>query len=235
MEKKRKNSIFSVLAIFIILFYLFGGIISEMEKHVDSNNSIDTSNTFKIISSTENKDIEEIIQNYARKNDINVSIDYAGTIEIMSKLNNGENYDAVWCSNSIWLYMLDSNIKTSNSKSTSINPVVFGLKKSKAEELGFIGKDVYMKDILNAISQGKLKFNMASPTQTNTGATAYLGFLSTLAGNPEILTENDLQNTELKEQLKQLYSGVTRSSGDDEFLEEMFLKGDYEALITYET
>ena len=235
MEKKRKNSIFSVLAIFIILFYLFGGIISEMEKHVDSNNSIDTSNTFKIISSTENKDIEEIIQNYAKKNDINVSIDYAGTIEIMSKLNNGENYDAVWCSNSIWLYMLDSNIKTSNSKSTSINPVVFGLKKSKAEELGFIGKDVYMKDILNAISQGKLKFNMASPTQTNTGATAYLGFLSTLAGNPEILTENDLQNTELKEQLKQLYSGVTRSSGDDEFLEEMFLKGDYEALITYET
>ena len=66
----------------------------------------------------------------------------------MSKLNNGEKYDAVWCSNSIWLYMLDSKIKTTNSKSTSINPVVFGIKKSKAEELGFIGKDVYMKDTL---------------------------------------------------------------------------------------
>ena len=90
----------------------------------------------------------------------------------MSKLNNGEKYDAVWCSNSIWLYMLDSKIKTTNSKSTSINPVVFGIKKSKAEELGFIGKDVYMKDILEAINQGKLKFNMSSPTQTNTGATA---------------------------------------------------------------
>ena len=131
--------------------------------------------------------------------------------------------------------MLDSKIKTTNSKSTSINPVVFGIKKSKAEELGFIGKDVYMKDILEAINQGKLKFNMSSPTQTNTGATAYLGFLTTLAGNPEILTEENLQNEELKDQLIQLYSGVKRSSGDDEFLQEMFLKGNYEALITYET
>ena len=39
----------------------------------------------------------------------------------------------------------------------------------------------------------------------------------------------------LKDQLIQLYSGVKRSSGDDEFLQEMFLKGNYEALITYET
>lgn len=235
MEKKQKKSMISIFAIFIILVCLIEGLGSNVKTIIKDTEKNNSDNTFKIISSTENKDIEEIIQNYAKKNNIDVSIDYAGTIEIMSKLNNGEKYDAVWCSNSIWLYMLDSKIKTSNSKSTSINPVVFGIKKSKAEELGFIGKDVYMKDILDAINQGKLKFNMSSPTQTNTGATAYLGFLTTLAGNPEILTEENLQNEELKEQLIQLYSGVKRSSGDDEFLQEMFLKGDYEALITYET
>ena len=76
----------------------------------------------------------QAVEIYAKKNNIDVSIDYAGTIEIMSKLNNGEKYDAVWCSNSIWLYMLDSKIKTTNSKSTSINPVVFGIKKSKAPQ-----------------------------------------------------------------------------------------------------
>ena len=235
MEKKQKKSMISIFAIFIILVCLIEGLGSNVKTIIKDTEKNNSDNTFKIISSTENKDIEEIIQNYAKKNNIDVSIDYAGTIEIMSKLNNGEKYDAVWCSNSIWLYMLDSKIKTTNSKSTSINPVVFGIKKSKAEELGFIGKDVYMKDILEAINQGKLKFNMSSPTQTNTGATAYLGFLTTLAGNPEILTEENLQNEELKEQLIQLYSGVKRSSGDDEFLQEMFLKGDYEALITYET
>lgn len=43
---------------------------------------------------------------------------------------------------------------------------------------------------------------MSSATQTNTGATAYLGFLATLAGNPEILKVEDLDNVELRENVK---------------------------------
>ena len=92
-----------------------------------------------------------------------------------------------------------------------------------------------MKDILNAIKEKKLKFNMPSVTQTNTGATAYLGFLSSLAGNPEVLTEKQLQNEEIQENLTSIFAGVERSSGSNEFLEEMFINGTYEAVITYET
>ena len=107
----------------------------------------------------------------------------------MEKLNSGEKYDAVWLSNSIWSYMLDGSVSLKNSKCTSINPVIFGIQKSKANELGFIGKDTYTKDIVNAISEGKLKFSMSNPTVTNSGASAYLGMLSVLAGNPEVLTK----------------------------------------------
>lgn len=235
MEKNKK--IFIIIAVIVIIWLLVaasvvGNFIESLLAETE-NESLDE--TFKIIASTENKDMENILKEYAKKNQIKLQIDYAGTIEIMEKLNKGETYDAVWCSNSIWLYMLNDNISIQNSKSTSINPVVFGIKKSKAKELNFIEKDVYTKDILNAIKQNKLKFSMSSPTQTNTGATAYLGFVSTLAGNPEILTQEDLKNEKLKTELTQLYTGVTRSSGSDEFLEEMFLKGDYEAVITYET
>ena len=134
MEKKQKKSIILIFIIFIIMICFFEGMREELSTTIKNTEKTNSDNTFKIISSTENKDIEEIIQNYAKRNNIDVSIDYAGTIEIMSKLNNGEKYDAVWCSNSIWLYMLDSKIKTTNSKSTSINPVVFGIKKSKDEE-----------------------------------------------------------------------------------------------------
>ena len=232
----KKNKQITAIAAVVIIYVVILLICNIVENGVTSlRPSLTNNDTFKIISSTENKDIENILMQYASKNDIDLQIDYAGTIEIMEKLNNGEKYEAVWCSNSIWLYMLDSNIKTTNSKSTSINPVVFGIKKSKAKELGFIDKEVYTKDILDAIKQGKLKFSMSSPTQTNTGATAYLGFLSTLAGNPEVLTEKNLEREELKSELVQLYTGVTRSSGSDEFLEEMFLKGNYEAVVTYET
>lgn len=234
MKKKKWNYIIALFVIYFLLVYFF----NNVSDHLDLKNigiSKISDKTFKLISSTENKDIEETLKKYAKENKIDLQIDYAGTIEIMDKLNNGENYDAVWCSNSIWLYMLNDGISVKNSKSTSINPVVFGIKKSKAQELGFIDKEVYTKDILNAIRENKLKFSMSSPTQTNTGASAYLGFVSTLAGNPEVLTEKDLENEQLKKELTQLYTGMARSSGSDEFLEEMFLNGNYEAVITYET
>lgn len=236
MEKNKNKFIIIAVVCIIYLVIAANAFINIFENGFTDNLFTKSDDkTFKIISSTENEDIEEILQSYAKKNKIDLQIDYAGTIEIMEKLNNGEEYDAVWCSNSIWLYMLDDDITIKNSKSTSINPVVFGIKKSKAQELGFVGKDVYTKDILNAIEQNKLKFSMSSPTQTNTGATAYLGFISTLAGNPEVLTQNDLQDETLKTKLTNLYTGVTRSSGSDEFLEEMFLNGNYEAVVTYET
>lgn len=234
MSKKTKIIIFIVFFLFLAIV-IGTAIEDEFEESINKYTSKYGSSNFRIISSSENKDLEKIIQKYARENDIDLDIEYAGTIDIMDKLNSGEKYDAVWTSNSIWLYMLNNNVKLSNSKSTSINPVVFGIKKSKAQELGFIGKDVYTKDILSSIKSKKLKFSMSSATQTNTGATAYLGFLSTLAGNPEILTEEHLKQDTLKDNLKELFSGVTRSSGSEEFLEEMFLNGDYEAVVTYET
>ena len=237
MKNQKGITLVRTIVIIIAILIIAGIGIAAQEEIENGINSFisDDTGEFKIISSTENKDLENIIKKYARENNIDLSIEYAGTIDIMDRLNSGEKFDAVWTSNSIWLYMLNNSSKVKNSKSTSINPVVFGIKKSKANELGFIGKDIYTKDILSAIKSKKLKFSMSSATQTNTGATAYLGFVSTLAGNPEILKEQDLKNQSLKENLKELFSGVTRSSGSDEFLEEMFLNGDYEAVVTYET
>ena len=231
--KNNSNKTGWIILVIVIIAYLFlDGIGDSVLNEIDKL-SFD-SGTFRIIASTENKDIENVVLNYARQNNLDVSIDYAGTLEIMDKLNAGEKYDAVWTSNSIWLYMLDSSVSIKNSKSTSVNPVVFGITKSKAESLGFVGKEVYTKDIVEAIESGKLKFNMPAVTQTNTGATAYLGFLTTLAGNPEILREEDLEKEDLKASLTSLFSGVQRSSGTEEFLEELFLNGNYDTVVTYE-
>ena len=224
--------IFSVIG---ILYYVidFNGYIDSYDN--DSISNVEDNKIFKIISSSENEEFEEFLKQFAFEKDIQLEIDYAGTLEIMERLNQGENYDAIWCSNSIWLYMLNSDIKVTNSVSTSINPVIFGVTKSKAEELEFIGKDIYTKDIISVINSGDLKFSMANPTRTNTGATAYLGLLATLAGRPEVLREEHLDNENLKTDLVSLFSGLERSSGEEDFLEEMFLQGDYEAVITYES
>jgi len=205
---------------------------NESTKKIENSEPV-LANTFTMISSSENEDLDTELKAYAKSKGVTLQIDYAGTLDIMEKLNSGEKYDAVWASNSMWVYMLD-NVSTSNSKSTSINPVVFGIKKSKAEEFGFLDKEIYTADIVNQIKVGNLKFSMSNPTQTNTGASAYLGLLTTLAGSPEVLREEHLQNENLKSELISLFSGMERSSGSEDFLEELFVNGDYEAVVTYE-
>ena len=238
MDNKRPNSrkaakfaFFAIAFIFLLIIFEFGGNSSNLQITKNSNDKFTTD--FRIIVSSENEDLGGVLQEFAKTNEVNLDIEYAGTLDIMERLNSGEQFDAVWASNSIWLYMLE-NVKTSNSKCTSINPVVFAVKESKAKELGFVDKDIYTKDIVDAIKSGDLTFSMPNPTQTNTGATAYLGLLSTLAGNPEVLTETDLKNEQLKEDLVALFSGLERSSGSEAFLEEMFLNGSYDAVVTYE-
>lgn len=200
-----------------------------------SETALDEKN-FNILVSDENKDLEDILVNYAKSKGYRMHIDYIGTLQMMNVLNKGQKYDAIWSSNSIWTYMIDSKVASlKDSKSTSITPVIFGIKKSKAEELGFMDKTVYTKDLVDVISKGNLKFTMSNPNTTNSGASAYLGMLYTLAGNPEVLTEEMLESQELKEKLKTFFSGVERSAGSEDFLEEAFLKGDYEAVFTYES
>lgn len=235
-QQKSLNSI--IIPLFIILIGCIIIAVQGMSEESTIVSKIDNSminGTFRIISSSENKDMEEAIEQYARQYGIQVSFDYAGTLDIMEKLNSGEEYDAVWCSNSIWLYMLNNNVTVSNSKSTSINPVVFAIKDSKAEELGFKNKEIYTKDIVDAIKAGNLKFSMSNPTQTNSGATAYLGLLSSIAGSPEVLKLENIQNENVKKELRSLFEGLERSSGSEEFLEELFINGSYEAVVTYES
>ena len=61
-----------------------------------------------------------------------------------------------------------------------------------------------MRDILKTIENKQLKFCMTSATQSNSGASAYIGFLYALLEKTTALTSDDLNNHELKEQIKTL-------------------------------
>ena len=231
-----------VVKLIVILFFVYIGfsIIGSVFDGSTKNHEYDRkeykSDVFRIITTPENKVIEDTIKDYFDEEDFDVEVDYADNLEIVDILNGGDKYDAVWSSNSVWLDMLDSKtVKTSNLKSTSITPIVFGIKKSKAESLGLIDKNVTMNDLLTLIKYGKLKFSMANPITTNSGASAYLNIVSTLAGNPEVLTLKHLENNKLKKDLKDFFSGLERTSGDEDFLEKSFVNGNYDAAISYES
>ena len=208
--------------------------ISNINTETIVRNSV---NTLNILSSYENSVVEEEVREYAKSIDKRVKFTYMGDLDIIDELDhNSKNYDAVWISNSMWLYLLENSYLTSNSKSISISPVVFGITKSKAKELDLIGKSITNVEILNLIRENKINYVMSSVTQTNTGATAYLGFVSSLAGNPEVLTEEMLNDETLISNLKDVFSGVERVSGDESYLEEMFINdNNYDSIIASES
>lgn len=229
MNKKNNKKTWIIIIFIIALIMIFSNRGEEKEK-------IKSDGVFRIISSTSTSAMDKDIIKYGKKNGIKVEIEHYGDLEIVDILNtNPKDYDAVWISNSIWLYMLDNTNLTTDSKSIVIDPVVMAIQKSKAEELGFTNKEIYNKDILGAIKQGKLKYVMSSVTQTNTGATTYLSFLNSLAGSPEILTSEMLKDEKLQKDLTDFFKGVERVSGNEDYLMEMYLNGDYNAMINYES
>lgn len=191
--------------------------------------------SLRILSGSENQELEPILEDFSRESGIRVEMTYQGSLDIMRALEQDEiAYDAVWPASSLWLNVGDTGHRVKHGESISISPVVFGIRQSLAEELGFVGREVSVRDILDAITAGKLKFCMTSATQSNSGASAYIGFLYALLGNPDMITEEDLENEQLQSDIQALLSGVDRSSGSSDWLKDMFLEGGYDAMVNYE-
>lgn len=189
----------------------------------------------RILSGSENQELETIIQECSEATGVEIQVEYKGSVDIMRELENGApDYDAVWPASSIWVSMGDTGHLIKHSQSISMTPVVFGIRESLAEKLGFVGEKVSVNDILTAIRDGEMSFCMTSATQSNSGASAYIGFLYALLGKQEGLTSEDLQKPDLQADIRELLSGVERSSGSSDWLKDMFLEGDYDAMVNYE-
>ena len=117
------------------------------------------------------------------------------------------------------------------------SPVVFGVKQSKAEELGWVGKDVSVDDILAAAESGQLEFMMSSATQSNSGAMAYLGYLYAFAGHPDVLTSEMLHDPDVAEQVTRILGEVDRTAGASGFLRDLFVEhyADYDGMVNNES
>lgn len=192
--------------------------------------------TLVILSGSENDTLEPILEKFGRENNVNVEMVYKGSVDIMLDLEKGDTEaDVIWPANSLWITLGDANHIIKHSKSIMTSPVVFGIRKSLARELGFIDKKVSVGDILDAINSGKLRFMMTSASQSNSGASAYIGFLYALLGNPETITMENLHDPRLNDNIRNLLAGINRSSGSSGWLKDLFLKGDYDAMVNYES
>ncbi len=191
----------------------------------------------RIVSGSENQTLEPIVTRFAQQNGVNIQMSYKGSLDIMLMLQDGTmDYDAIWPANSLWISLGDQNKLVKDSASILRSPVVLGVKRSVAQKLGWIGKEVRVKDILDAAEGGQLRLMMTSATQSNSGASAYFGFLYAFAGNPDVLTSEQLQDPQVRAQVKRLLGAVNRSSQSSGWLRDLFLKDydQYDAMFNYE-
>lgn len=239
MRKRKFGTALTLFLAFALLLTGCAGSPGEAkteEKERDASAEImKADGTIRILSGSENEELEAVIDECSQATGVEIEMDYKGSVDIMRVLESGaKEYDAVWPASSIWLSMGDVNHLVKHSQSISMTPVVFGIRDSLAEELGFKGKDVSVKDILAAIQGGKMSFCMTSATQSNSGASAYIGFLYALLGKQEGMTAEDLQGEQLRADITELLGGVERSSGSSDWLKDLFLKEDYDAMVNYE-
>lgn len=226
MRKIFRRSLLSLLFIVVCMLFGCGGAPTE---------------SFTITAGSESKTIADLIIDFGKKKGYQVHMQYLGSVDqkrLLELRPESELPDAIMPASSLWLRLGDKRRLVSDEAAIMRTPVIFGVKMSKAKELGWYGRDdvSIAKDILPAIAGGLFRFAMTSATQSNSGASAYLGFLTALTGKQTALTSEDLENPELQKKTKQLLSGQNRSSGSSGWLAHSFpeLYDQLDGLVNYE-
>jgi len=195
-----------------------------------------------IAAGSENKVLEPLVQEFCKSRGAKCGFNYQGSLDIGFGLKSATaplQADVVWPAASIWIDLFDENRKVKHLASVSQSPVILGVRKSKAEALGWTRGEVTTADIVAAVEKGDLKFLMSSATQSNSGAGAYLAMLTTAVGKGDVLTSGDLSSPDVRQKARALLAGVERSSGSSGWLGDLFLDQDkrgvrYDAMWNYE-
>ncbi|MCI5157389.1 MAG: VWA domain-containing protein, partial [Candidatus Electrothrix sp. AUS1_2] len=240
MKQFRKNSkIFFLIG--LILPLLLGGCDrndSRLQQAAPAKSPATSGATLSIVSGSENKNLEPLLRQFSRQNNIQVTMQYMGSVDISHEIAKGASsaFDAVWPASGLWLSLGDKQGVVKHAQSIMRSPVVFAVKKSIAEKLGWDKKDVTVMDILEATEKGEVRFAMTSATQSNSGASAFLAFLSAFADSPEVLTEEHLNDPQVAGKIKRFLKTVNRSSGSSGWLMEMLHKEYlyYDGMVNYE-
>lgn len=192
-----------------------------------------------IVSGSENKSLEPLIEAWGDKNRVDVQVTYKGSVDIARELGKGAatEFDAVWPANSLWIELGDTDKRVKHRESVLRSPVALGIRRSIAEQLGWIGRDdITIQMIQQAARDDKFRLAMTSATQSNSGASAYFGFLYALSGDPDVLTMENLTDQNVLDGVRDLLAQVDRSSGSSGWLKDSFIGNpeNFDAMFNYE-
>jgi len=145
---------------------------------------------------------DQIVRPWCDKNGLTCTPKELGSVDQANLLSedcsNPPPYDVFWFASTVFEQIGNERCsKLVDSKPMFSSPVVFAGWRHVMDRLGFApGSNTSIQQILDVVETGKAKVWMTNPTQSNSGATAFFGFLNYFAGNPpgKALTQEQLDS-----------------------------------------
>lgn len=187
---------------------------------------------FTVLAGSEVRDIEPALVQAARDAGVALKLTYAGTLDIVERVNAGEAVDAILPASGAYPALALATKPLAREK-LFYSRVALGVKADTLKALGWDRKPPTWADIARAAGNGKLRFAMTNPASSNSGMSAVFAVVSAVAGKTEDLAAADVDTKVLTAFL----SGQKLTAGSSGWLAEAFAKapGELDAMVNYES
>lgn len=185
----------------------------------------------RILAGSELKELEPDILDVAHAAHLTVALAYAGTLEMVDRVNAGERFDAILPPDGAYPSLALAHKPVAKEK-LFYSRVVLGVKGSKARELGWDRTPPGWSDVTQAVQDGKFAYAMTNPTSSNTGMSALFAVAAANAGKTEDLAASEVDRTALKSFL----AGQKLTAGSSGWLADAYIgeQDRLDGLINYE-
>jgi len=188
----------------------------------------------RILAGSELKELEPDILAAAHVAGVTIGLTYAGTLEMVDRVNAGETVDAILPPNGAYPSLALAHKPLAKEK-LFYSRVALGVKESKARELGWDRSTPSWSGITQAVRDGKFVYGMTNPASSNTGMSALFAVASSSAKKTEDLAASEVDRNALKDFLagQKLTAGSSGWLGDAYVAEQDRLDGliNYEAVL----
>lgn len=186
---------------------------------------------FTVLAGSELKELEAPIVAAGRAAGVTVQMAYAGTLEMVERINAGERFDAVLPPNGAYPALALEQKPLARDK-LFYSRIALGVKAAKLKALGWDRQTPTWANIAQAASQGQLRYAMTNASASNTGMSALFAVASASAGKTEDLTPDDVK----PELIQAFLKGQQLTAGSSGWLMEAFVKAPQalDGMVNYE-
>ena len=186
---------------------------------------------FQILAGSELRDLEPKFVEAAKSAGINVKLTYAGTLDIVDRVNAGEPFDAILPPSSAYP-LLALKTKPLAYEKLFYSRVALGVKTAKAKSLGWATRAPTWAEVAKVAGAGKFAYAMTNPTSSNTGMSALFAVASAAVSKTENLQIADVDASVIKAFL----AGQKLTAGSSGWLADAFVKAPdaLDGMVNYE-